>query len=62
MEEMAKLRLDKKYVQEDECKLRWTKKGHLKTSPKVPFHLNFFKPWMNQVMKTIHQFQAMLLY
>jgi hypothetical protein len=26
------------------------------------FDLNFFKPWMNQLMKTIHQFQAMLLY
>jgi len=34
----------------------------LETSPKVPFRLNFLKPWMNIVMKTIHQFQAMLFY
>ncbi len=59
---MAKLRLDEKHVQDGECKLRLTKKGNLKTSPKVSFRLNVFKPWKNLVMKIIHQSQAMLLY
>jgi len=60
--EMAKLRLDNKHVQDGECKLRLTEKRHLKTSPKLPFCLNLIKPWMNLLLKTMHQFQAMLFY
>jgi hypothetical protein len=40
---MAKLTLDKKHVQDCECKLRWTKKQHLKTSPKGSIVFEFFE-------------------
>jgi hypothetical protein len=37
MEEMAKLKLNKKHVQEGECKLRWTKKQQNITQSSILF-------------------------